>query len=374
MHDAAKLDRFTQALAQSEFDAVIAVSPENTWYLSEAVLDTQRTLLERLALVVWPRHGEPTYVVCTNEQIQARRDSWIADLRGYVEYRQSPMEPAAEAVREKGAAGGTVAVEKRYLTAHFYEELQRLLPRARLVDVGPFFDRVRAVKTAGEIARMERAAQATEQAIRRAFEAVHPGLTERQVGVALTAALVENGAEMQAFQVLAAGGNTCATHHRPGDYVLKSGDLMRTDFGGVFPAGYYSDLARTICVGKATQEQLDLYRIIWDEHERLMDMLRPGVSCEEVYLSHKREWAKRGWPLTRPHIGHGIGIGLHEYPLFRPGETAVLEPGMCMAMEPNDMVPGVEKYHMEDLVLITEGAPRILSRGADWTRMLTPGR
>ena len=83
---------------------MVAVSPENTWYLSEAVIDTQRTLLERLALVAWPRQGEPVYIVCTNEQIQARRDSWIPDLRGYVEYKESPMAFLAQAITEKGAA------------------------------------------------------------------------------------------------------------------------------------------------------------------------------------------------------------------------------------------------------------------------------
>jgi Xaa-Pro aminopeptidase len=45
-----------------------------------------------------------------------------------------------------------------------------------------------------------------------------------------------------------------------------------------------------------------------------------------------------------------------------------------MAIEPNHMVAGVEKYHVEDLVLITEHGPRVLSRSADWTRILTPGR
>jgi len=343
MHDAVKLERFTNALAQSDFDVVVAASPENTWYLSEAVIDTQRTLPERLALVAWPKHGEPVHIVCTNEQIQARRDSWIPELRGYIEYKESPMGHLAQALSEKGAAQGTIGIEKRFLTAHYFEQLAELLPRARFVEVGPFFDRVRAIKTPEEIARMEHAAQATERAIREAFEAARPGMTERQVGVALSSALVRNGADYQAFQVLAAGHNTTTTHHRAGDYVIQRGDLMRTDFGGIFPGGYYSDLARTVCVGRPRPDQEDLYKAIWEEHERLIRMMRPGLPCEDLYYAHKRAWEQRGWPMVRPHIGHSIGIGLHQYPLLRPGEKAVLEPGMCMAMEPNHI--GLGRAH-----------------------------
>ena len=66
MRDTQKRERFIGALAHSDFDLVVAVSPENTWYLSEAVIDTQRTLLERLALVAWPKQGEPVYILDEN--------------------------------------------------------------------------------------------------------------------------------------------------------------------------------------------------------------------------------------------------------------------------------------------------------------------
>jgi Xaa-Pro aminopeptidase len=373
MPDQTKIDRFTQALADSEFDVVVAISPENTWYLSEAIIDTQRTLLERLALVVWAPGRNPIYIVCTNEEVQARRDTWIQDIRGYVEYQESPMQFLAEAVTELGAARGTVGIEKHFLNVFYYEELQRLLPSAKLIDVGAFFDRVRAIKTPDEIRRLEAAAKATDRAIRKAFEAARPGMMERQVGAMLTSELILEGAEMQAFQVLAAGVNTCSTHHRAGDYVARPGDLMRTDFGGIFPKGYYSDLARTICLGMASARQRDTYALLWEEHERLIETMRPGVTCQEIYEGHKRRWEARGWPMTRPHIGHSLGIGLHEHPLFTPSDDTPLQPGMCMSIEPNHTIPGVEKYHVEDLVLITETGPRVLSRVADWSHLLTPG-
>ncbi len=373
MPDTLKIERFRRALQESEFDAVVAVSPENTWYLSEAVIDTQRTLLERLAVVVWAKGAEPIYIVCTNEETQARKDSWIQEIRGYVEYQESPMAFAAQALTEVGAASGRVGIEKHYLNAHYYEEFAGLLPNARLVEAGRFLDRVRALKTPLEILRLEEAALATDRAIRKGFTAARPGMSEKEIGVLLTSELILGGAEMQGFQVLSAGERTLSTHERASDYLLKSGDLMRTDFGGVFPGGYYSDIARTVCVGKASQRQRDTYQAVWEEHERLISMARPGVTPREMFLTHRDRWEARGWAMKRPHIGHGVGIGLHEFPLLMPSEEEPFQPGLCLYIEPTCIVPSVEKYHVEDLVLVTEGEPKVLSRSADWSTLLETG-
>lgn len=374
MADQVKLNRFKRALSEADFDAVVAVTPENSWYLSEAVIDTQRSILERLALVVWAKGAEePIFIVCTNEEVQARQDSWIKDIRGYVEYRQSPMQFLADALKELGVSEGKVGIEKRFLQAHYYEELMKLAPRANLVEVGGFFDKVRMIKTPEEIKRMEAAALATDRAIRKAFEAARPGMTERQVGVMLASELVLNGAEAQSFQVLGAGDNTRITHHRAGDYVLKSGDLMRTDFGGVFPGGYLSDLGRTVVVGKPSQKQLDTYRFIYDELDRMISELKPGVTFKELFFAHKSRWEAHGWAMPRPHIGHNIGIGIHEHPLIRPGDDSPLQPGMVICVEPAQTLPDLGRYHMEDTVLVTEGEPKVLSRSADWSELLTPG-
>lgn len=321
--------------------------------------------------MVWAKGtAEPIYIVCTNEEVQARRESWIREIRGYVEYRQSPMEFLARAVSDRGGASGRVGIEKHFLQAHFYEELRERLPRARLEEAGALFDAVRAIKTPAEIQQLETAALATDQAIHTAFQTARPGTSEKQIGAALTVALLMNGADAQVFQALAAGPNMPSTHHVAGGYVLRSGDLLRTDFGGVF-RGYNSDLARTVCVGEASQRQRDTYRLIWDEHERLIALMRPGVTGRELFESHRRAWEAHGWPLLRPHIGHSLGIGIHEHPLLRPGDDTPLQPGMVLCMEPAQTIADTERYHVEDTILITESEPRVLSRSADWSS-LTP--
>jgi hypothetical protein len=69
-----------------EFDAVIAVSPENVRYAADVEISTQRTIRDRLALVIWPRQHDPVMVLCQVEEAYARQESWIADIRGFKEF------------------------------------------------------------------------------------------------------------------------------------------------------------------------------------------------------------------------------------------------------------------------------------------------
>lgn len=172
-----------------------------------------------------------------------------------------------------------------------------------------------------------------------------------------------------AFIVLAAGRNSCLTHNTPGDYRVQSGDILRTDFGGVFDGGYNSDIGRTMVVGQPRAEQVETYRKLWDVHSELIDMFRPGTHPSDIYAKGRELNLRAGLSFNRPHIGHSLGIEMHEAPMINPYNHQELQPSMVFAIEPNHLVPGVEKYHVEDLVLVTSSGPRILSRTADWDEL-----
>ena len=64
-------------------------------------------------------------------------------------------------------------------------------------------------------------------------------------------------------------------------------------------------------------------------------------------------------------VGHGLGVGLHEYPVLHAGETAVIEPGMVLNIEPAVKDSQGYLYHLEDLLLVTEGEPQIVTNVMD---------
>jgi Xaa-Pro aminopeptidase len=84
--------RLASAIADVGLDAVVATSPENTLYLTGANILTQRLLPERIALVLWPRAGEPVFIICIIEERLTRQTSRIPDIRTYHEFRESPID------------------------------------------------------------------------------------------------------------------------------------------------------------------------------------------------------------------------------------------------------------------------------------------
>jgi len=94
-----------------EFDAVIAVSPENVRYIADVEISTQRLIRDRLALIVWAKGQQPVMVLCQVEEGYARQESWIGDIRSFKEFVTPPMRLVADVLREKGLAGARVGCE-----------------------------------------------------------------------------------------------------------------------------------------------------------------------------------------------------------------------------------------------------------------------
>lgn len=355
-------------LADAGLDALVAVSLENVLYSSNVPIMTQRMIPSRLAFVVWTPDDEATMIVCTIEEAQVRAESWITDIRGYVEFADSPMAALADVLREKGLAAGRIAIETAYLGHRYHAELAGLLPGATLLDGDEVFDAARLVKAPHELETLERAAITTERAIRHAFATAAIAETEVVVADRMAAELRRGGADGVAFTVLATGPNAHLVHPSPGQEKLDPGNVLRTDFGGHFGApyaGYLSDLARTAVVGRATPGQRDTYARLFEVHTSLLEMLRPGVRACDVYEAARRGFEERGLAFRMPHVGHSIGLSIHEMPMLSPKTTAELRAGMVMAIEPITITSdGI--FHVEDMIQITETGVRLLSPAHDW--------
>ena len=91
--------------------------------------------------------------------------------------------------------------------------------------------------------------------------------------------------------------------------------------------------------------------------------LEPGRPASAVFESVADEFGRRGMAFAMPHVGHGIGIGLHEYPILQPGNDSPLQPGMVVNVEPMFKAPERgECYHVEDLAVVTEDGFQLLTQ------------
>ncbi len=362
-------DRLRAALVAGPFDAVILSSQENTFYASGALILTQREIPLRLALTLWPRGGEPTFVVCGIEESLVRRQSWIGDVRPYIEFAESPVAMIAAAVRERGLERGHIGIERDHLVARYWDELRAALPDATFGDAGPLLAQVRAVKTPGEVDRLQIAARALERAISHAYMVAHPGCTEKWLADTMATALLAEGADEVKAIVLSSGPRSVQAHAAPdASTPIPPGTTIRVDFVGVF-GGYLADLARMACIGEPNATQHGYYDALRAIEWAMIDACRPGMTAAAVYMIGKAAYARRGIATQQPHFGHSLGIGLHEEPLIHPANFTPLEPGMVLCIEPTHADPALGGFHIEDTIVVTDGAPRLLSDAVPTERM-----
>lgn len=354
------LERFEGLLAESGLDAVVASSLENVSYLSGARMVMQRLIPDRLALLLWPGPGEPALVVCKGEDVACRDDCWIEDMRSYTEFVTSPVDLLADAVVEKGLAKSRLGIEQHSLPAGYADRLRARLPGVTLTDCGELMDRARMIKTADEVEALATAGRATDRAIREAFERASLGDPEKKVADDIAAGVTGAGADVMNFMFLGTGRRSYEWHARPGPIRLEAGQVLHTDVSGNF-TGYWSDLARTAFVGRPGARERDIYSRLYETHVATLEAIRPGLRAGDLYYACKAAYDKVGLDFGMAHIGHGLGLGLHEYPMLKPSTDELLAPGMVLCIEPAYYDPDQAGYHIEDLVLVTDDGHEVLT-------------
>jgi Xaa-Pro aminopeptidase len=152
---------------------------------------------------------------------------------------------------------------------------------------------------------------------------------------------------------VASGPNGANPHHEPGDRVIREGDMVVLDFGGL-KDGYGSDTTRTVHVGEPSAVEREVHDVVRAAQQAAFEAVRPGVACQEVDRVARRIIEDAGYGEFFIHrTGHGIGLTTHEPPYLVRGEEQPLVPGMCFSIEPGIYLPGRFGVRIEDIVTVT---------------------
>ncbi|MDN5925883.1 MAG: Xaa-Pro peptidase family protein [Hyphomicrobiales bacterium] len=352
------------AIEASPYDAVIAVSPENVRYAGDAMIATQRSIRDRLAMIIWPKGRDPVFVLCQVEEGYIRQQSWISDIRSYKEFVTKPTRLAADVLQELGLDSARIGCELEYLAAEYVRELTDALPNLKIEACDNLFRKVRMRKTEKERDLLQKGFRGTEKAMLATYATVTVGEDEWSLVRRLADHILLSGAEDVAFNHINAGPNTGYPHAGPSGYRVEKGDIVKADSGGHYN-DYLSNVGRTAKVGKPSTDEVEMWKRLREIHHSIIDMLRPGNSGRQLFEEATRLHEKHGIPFPYAHNGHSIGLEGHERPMINPYEDIAYEPGMVSTVETRVRWVGKKGLHMEDLVAITDSGPVLLSDAFD---------
>ena len=350
---AGSLDRLRAWMAARGTGAAVLTNPVSIGYLTGFVTEPHERLM---ALVV--REGAAVLVVPALEEESAGAAARAVTVSAWRD-GDDPWAPVAGAV---GAPGGRLAVEMDHLSLARWERLREIAGGAEPVDAGAEVRRLRARKTADEIALLERAARLTDEVTERARAGISVGRSELEVAAAIDHEIAVAGARPSFDTIVQSGPNSAQPHLRPGGRRLEAGDLVLLDFGAA-SGGYRADTTRMLVVGEPAARQLEVHALVLAAHDAAVAAIRPGATVGEVDEAARAVIRDGGLAAAFIHrVGHGLGLEAHEDPSLDPGGDAVLEEGMVVTVEPGVYLPGWGGVRIEDDVVVEAGGARLLTR------------
>jgi Xaa-Pro aminopeptidase len=249
--------------------------------------------------------------------------------------------------------------------ANWSQWVKEAAPQASLKDISSAVGTLRAIKSPGELALIQKAVDPSIDAHFEAMKMVRPGLYEYQVAARMVDIHGYAGCETEAYApIVGTGFNSTVLHYNKLDRRIEDGDIVLLDVGGQY-SGYASDITRTIPAnGKFTPRQREIYEIVLGAQNAAMAALKPGMtlggkdaatSLQKIAMdyidSHGKD--KEGRSLGRYYIhglSHHVGLDVHD----PSGPSRPLEPGMVITIEPGIYIPEENLgVRIEDDVLIT---------------------
>ena len=225
----------------------------------------------------------------------------------------------------------------------------------KLTPIGSVLNDFRAVKEQSEINSIKKAQEITDKAFAHILDYIRPGVAEKDIALELEYFMRSNGAQKASFDVIAAtGAHGAMPHAEPDERIIGMNEFVVLDFGCVVD-GYCSDMTRTVCVGKATDEMKKVYNTVLNAQLRALEMIKAGVVACDVH-NKAAEIINEFFPGRFGHgLGHGVGLEIHESPNLSPRNSNPLKSGNVVTVEPGIYIDGFCGVRIEDLVVVEDG-------------------
>jgi Xaa-Pro aminopeptidase len=302
----------------------------------------------------------------------------------------------------EGPAGPVEFAREREIAG----KLDTVLPPLKVHNPNNIFTALRRVKSPREMDMLNHAVAITAEAFQRVYTLAVPGTPEYEIQAQFEFTFLRRNAHWGYPCIVASGVNATTLHYETNKDTMKPGDLLLMDDAAEFD-GYSVDVTRTIPVsGKYSKEQAEIYRLVWEAQQAGIRNVRPGHQAGRAGSGPETVWGGAAEVFRKGllklglitdatsnqqlgiwfnhGIGHSIGLNVHDPggPELQPGMVITVEPGIYIRPDALDNLPktaenekfiaavrpAFEKYkgigvRIEDDVVVTDGAPKVLSAG-----------
>jgi Xaa-Pro aminopeptidase len=280
-------------------------------------------------------------------------------LHIYREFTDDPMDTLASALKDLRLERSRVGIELEFLPVKDFTTLQKRLPSVQWLAADTIFNKARQIKTPNELALLRSLSKLTDQAIGDALRSAKIGMSEMELAGTLLTSLFAGGAQSYKLMIIASGERSQFPNVGPSERKLRHGDIIRMEIFGQ-KNGYLTGVCRTAVVGDATPEQYKIWSNLIECKYLVMDLIKPGASCPEIYRKFLQKFRELGLePIS--FVAHGIGLHLHEEPYMGRYGNETVAAGMVGAFEPLVYIPGRFGMQNKDMFCVTESGCELLS-------------
>jgi len=375
-----RFDRMKKAMDEFDIDALVLFYGPNIRY----ALSLHQGLWKEGNMIrysVVPRDGDPVHFETAGSDLEvAKLDApWMAGrirpaitwkwTEGATEHMAKRMaESVYEVLKENKIEKGMIGIDMT--DQYSYEAFKNL--GIKLVNPWPAITAARLIKTPQEIECLKIATAIGDACLHKIkHEWLEPGVRESEIFAKAAAYLVERGFEYPGEIIVASGGNSSPYRRWHTDRIMRNGDLVIIDLGGIGPGGYFIDYVRCYKIGgKWTKKEKELYREVYESMYGAIEQCRPGNTTKDVANKFKKFDDDKYRTTSLEQFGHSTGITLYEglwisraYSMDYPAE---IKENMYLAVETYAGISTIrhgvpQGVRLEENFLVTKDGPVIFT-------------
>lgn len=368
-----RISELRARIFERHLDAVVITDPENIMYLTEY----QTTGYSFFQALVVPLDDEPFMITRALEASNIVHRTWVERTRQYPDTGDA-IQTLVDALREFGLSKKRIGYERNsyFFPAYQQDFIHTTLTEAKLLDCFGIVEQGRICKSDVEIEVMRRAALATEAGMKAGIEACRAGVTENEIGAAISSAMFAAGGEPPAVMpYVTSGPRTMIGHATWEGRTVQPGEHVFLEVGGCYRR-YHTAMMRTVVLGELSESMYKAQETMKTALHAMHDYIQPGMTVSDVdnlirnIISHNDVGARL---VTRS--GYSIGIAFppswdEGYIVsLKQGDSTVLREGMTFHIIPWMWgVDGDKTCGISDTIVITpNGCESFFTMDRDFT-------